>query len=170
MVAFSKRWKEEAGLILGVSYITAKDKLSGERFTVFGNRDLQYFDLALRGIITLSTKLSIQFFSQVLFYKWQYSDLKLLNKSDELITYDILKHDIHQYYLGDTNLNYKIFNANMVLRWEYLPGSTLFFVWTQMRQEVDKLYYTPFHNNITNTFKIPSDNVVLLKLNYWLSL
>ncbi|MDI6779078.1 MAG: DUF5916 domain-containing protein [Bacteroidota bacterium] len=170
MVAFSKRWKEEAGLILGVRYITANDALSGERFTVFGNRDLQYFDLALRGIVTLSTKLSIQFFSQVLFYKWQYSDLKLLNKSDELITYDILKHYIHPYYLGYTNLNYKIFNANIVLRWEYLPGSTLFFVWTQMRQEVDKLYYTPFHNNITNTFKIPSDNVVLLKLNYWLSL
>jgi hypothetical protein len=171
MLSFSRRWKEEAGIVLGNSYLTALNTISQEEFTIFGNRDLQYFDLSLKGIFTLTNKLSFQFFSQVLFYKWQYNDLKVLDRADQFIPFD---ESVHQFYPSPSyssykNLNWKTFNANIVLRWEYLPGSTLFFVWTQNRQLYDFDYSTLFTRNMVNTFKIPADNVVLLKVTYWFS-
>jgi hypothetical protein len=171
MLSFSRRWKEEAGIVLGNSYLMAVDTISQEEFTIFGNRDLQYFDLSLKGILTLTNKLSFQFFSQVLFYKWHYEDLKLLNRSDQFIPFDESVHQFYPYpsYSAYKNLNRKTFNANIVLRWEYLPGSTLFFVWTQNRQIYDFDYSTFFTKNMVNTFKIPADNVVLLKITYWFS-
>ncbi len=172
IIAFSKRWREESGIVLGNSYLTAEDTLTNERYTIFGDRDLQYFDLAFGGIVTLNTKLSIQFFSQVLFYKWQYSDLKLLGNADRLIMFDEDRHTFYPSadYSVFKNLNWKAFNGNVVLRWEYLPGSTVFFVWTQNRQNYDFLYKTLFLKNITNTFKIPADNALQVKLTYWFSL
>lgn len=171
MVSFSRRWKEEAGIVLGNSYLTAIDTIINDEFTIFGNRDLQYFDLSLRGILTLTNKVSFQFFSQVLFYKWQYNDLKLLDKSDRFIDFDEVRNTFNPpYYSVFKNLNWKVFNANVVFRWEYLPGSTLFFVWTQQRQDYDFLYDILLSRNVTNTFRIPADNVVLLKISYRLSL
>lgn len=61
--------------------------------------------------------------------------------------------------------------GNAVLRWEYRPGSTLFFVWQQRRsyQDMD-----------ANTFRLGGEaldlltdrpaNVFIIKANYWLSL
>ena len=37
-----------------------------------------------------------------------------------------------------TDFNYKQFRSNMVLRWEYRPGSALFLVWTQGREQYDR--------------------------------
>lgn len=172
MVTFSRRWKEEAGIVFGNSYLTAINTLTNEEYTIFGNRDLQYFDLSLKGILTLTNKLSFQFFSQVLFYKWNYNDIKLLNKSDQFISFDETKHEFYPYpsYSSFKNLNWKAFNANIVLRWEYLPGSTLFFVWTQQRQDYDFDYQMLFPTNVMNTFKIPADNALQVKLTYWFSL
>jgi hypothetical protein len=166
VVSFSRRWREESGIIFGNTYLTATDALTQEQFTLFGDRDLQYYDLSLKGILTLSNTLSFQFFSQVLFYKWHYEDFKLLNSSDDFIKFDPARHVLPGYQ----NLNWKVFNANVVLRWEYMPGSTLFFVWTQNRQLVDFMYDTRFTKDMADMFKIPSDNIVLLKISYWLSL
>ena len=35
------------------------------------------------------------------------------------------------YTFGDPDFNFLQFRSNMVLRWEYLPSSTLFVVWSQ---------------------------------------
>ena len=39
-------------------------------------------------------------------------------------------------YGGSPDFNYKSFRTTNVLRWEYRPGSTLFVVWQQGREEV----------------------------------
>jgi hypothetical protein len=62
--------------------------------------------------------------------------------------------------------------TNAVLRWEYRPGSTLFFVWTHSRSG-----YMPYDGNFElgsdfarATFRDRPTNVLLVKFNYWLSL
>src|SRR5213592_3588532 len=63
------------------------------------------------------------------------------------------------------------FRSNAVLRWEYRPGSTLFFVWSQSRlvnladPTLDLGHY--FGHEM---FLDPPTNVLLVKFNYWLSL
>lgn len=59
--------------------------------------------------------------------------------------------------------------TNNVVRWEYKPGSVLFFVWTQGRDASDA---NPTDYGVTdgfsNIFQRRPDNVFLLKASYWL--
>lgn len=162
MFTFAKRWKEETGVLLGGSYYNMVDPMTGKPFTLFGDRDLDYFDVALRGIITLRTNLSLQYFTQVFIYKWHYRNFK------KIITPDKLEEFETNFYYR--NLTFKALNANIVMRWEFLPGSTLFFVWTQARQTLEPSFFSRATKDFSNTFIIPPDNVFLLKLNYWFNL
>lgn len=161
MLTYAKRWNEETGLLLGSRYVTGYDSITNRDFTVFGDRDLNYFDIAMRGIVTLSNKLSVQFFYQLMFYKWHYRNFKKLTNLD---TFELI--DFPFYY---QDLNFKIMNTNVVLRWEFLPGSTLFFVWTHMKENINNLYFNKLNRDISEIFKIIPDNVFLIKLNYWLN-
>src|SRR5262249_12878978 len=40
---------------------------------------------------------------------------------------------------GNQDFNFKSLRGNAVLRWEYKPGSTLYFVWTQSRQDYESI-------------------------------
>ncbi|MDP2207387.1 MAG: DUF5916 domain-containing protein [Bacteroidota bacterium] len=162
MFTFAKRWKEETGVFLGGSFLTADDTITGKPYTLFGDRDLDYFDVALRGIITLRTNLSLQYFTQVFLYKWHYRNFKKIIDPDHL--------EIIDYNFYFKNLTFKALNANIVVRWEFLPGSTLFFAWTQARQNLEPLFFSKVTKDFSNAFDIPPDNVFLLKLNYWLNL
>jgi hypothetical protein len=73
-------------------------------------------------------------------------------------------------YQGAHDFNRQSFNINVVLRWEYLPGSTLYLVWTQARKGENGNYFTSFGKDFRETFNAPSHNVVLLKMSYWWSL
>ncbi|MBF8249188.1 MAG: hypothetical protein HW374_1988 [Bacteroidetes bacterium] len=68
------------------------------------------------------------------------------------------------------DFNLQSFNSNVVLRWEYLPGSTIYFVWSHARDGNDGDFFTPFSNSLSKTFALPSENVLLLKISYWLSM
>jgi len=64
--------------------------------------------------------------------------------------------------------NVKQFNSNAVVRWEYRPGSTLFFVWQQGREQ-DDLNAGSFDagRDYRNLFRAHPDNTFLIKASYW---
>jgi len=57
-----------------------------------------------------------------------------------------------------------------VLRWEYLPGSTLYLVWSQARKGANQDYFSLLGDDFRDTFKVPPSNVLLLKVSYLMSL
>jgi uncharacterized protein DUF5916/cellulose/xylan binding protein with CBM9 domain len=69
---------------------------------------------------------------------------------------------------ADPSFTFRSLRGNAVLRWEYRPGSTLFLVWTRSgssslsRGEID------YGNDAGALFRGPSENIFLIKLNYWL--
>jgi hypothetical protein len=69
----------------------------------------------------------------------------------------------------DGSFNTKSFNASAVARWEYRPGSTVFVVWTQARQQ-DDLDAGTFgaRRDYANLFAVRPENVFLIKAAYWL--
>src|SRR2546423_11844691 len=68
-----------------------------------------------------------------------------------------------------TGLNFKQFNSNVVLRWEYRPGSTLFVVWTQGRGEVLRGTGTPSPaGDFWRPFTLHPHNTLLLQASDWL--
>ncbi|HEY4319909.1 MAG TPA: DUF5916 domain-containing protein [Gemmatimonadales bacterium] len=63
----------------------------------------------------------------------------------------------------------KQFNSNMVVRWEYRPGSTLFLVWTQGRNSFDpQAGPDGVRGDLRDLFRLRADNTFLVKVSYWL--
>ena len=64
--------------------------------------------------------------------------------------------------------NVKSFNSNIVARWEYRPGSTLFAVWQQGRQQ-DELNPGTFElqRDYRDLFRAHPSNTFLIKASYW---
>jgi hypothetical protein len=61
--------------------------------------------------------------------------------------------------------------GNAVLRWEYRPGSTLFLVWQQRRHFEDRAASEfGLRQDFGRLLDQQPDNVLILKMNYWLSL
>lgn len=67
--------------------------------------------------------------------------------------------------------NFKQFRSNTVVRWEYRPGSTLFFVWQQGRTQdgVDPGSFQ-FGRDYRNLFDAHPQNTFLVKASYWFGL
>jgi len=75
-----------------------------------------------------------------------------------------------EFSLADPDFNFRSLRGNLVFRWEYLPGSTLFFVWTQDRSSTDPLGDLDFGRDTDRLFGAPADNIFLIKLTYWLGI
>ena len=74
----------------------------------------------------------------------------------------------------DPDFSVKELRSNAVLRWEYRPGSTLFVVWSQGReQHLSEGSFALVRDfgrlfGMDEGFPAPSTNVLLIKLTYWL--
>jgi hypothetical protein len=132
-----------------------------ERYNLFGDRNIDQHDLSLRGTLTFTRDLSLQFFTQVFLAKGRYTNFKKLIGRDNLSSYDFGSPDL--------DFNEKTLNANIVLRWEYLPGSTFYLVWTQGRHGYRGTYGQTFLHDAGDVFLLPMDNVILAKISYWWS-
>ena len=56
-----------------------------------------------------------------------------------------------------------------MLRWEYRPGSALFIVWQQGREDTDPVGRFRFGRDFRGVFTAPASNVFLVKMSYWLN-
>ncbi|PYQ93477.1 MAG: hypothetical protein DMF97_19865, partial [Acidobacteria bacterium] len=72
-------------------------------------------------------------------------------------------------YAGDPDFNVKSFRTTNVLRWEYKPGSTLFVVWQQARENDAVPGGFRFGRDMHDIFGIAPRNVFLVKLAYWIN-
>ena len=73
-----------------------------------------------------------------------------------------------EFEFDDPDFNFRSLRGNLVFRWEYLPGSTLFFVWTQDRNAVESIGDFALGRDVGRMFDAPADNVFLVKATYWL--
>jgi hypothetical protein len=72
-------------------------------------------------------------------------------------------------YEGNADFNFRSFRTTNVLRWEYKPGSALFVVWQQGREESESFGNFRYGRDFRGVFGIPASNVFLVKLSYWLN-
>ncbi|HEV8305381.1 MAG TPA: DUF5916 domain-containing protein [Gemmatimonadales bacterium] len=68
---------------------------------------------------------------------------------------------------GKPDFNSKFLRGNAVLRWEYLPGSTLYFVWTQSREAFDGVGEFRFGPSMRRMLGAPAENIFMIKATYW---
>ena len=64
--------------------------------------------------------------------------------------------------------NFQQFRSNMVFRWEYRPGSTLFVVWSQGREGVSDVEgIKSFRGDMNDLFGQRANDTFLVKISYW---
>lgn len=74
------------------------------------------------------------------------------------------------YTFDNPDFDVREFQSNLVLRWEYRPGSNVFVVWTQNR--TDDQVYRAFDDlaEYDRLLSEPAENTLLVKFSYWFSI
>lgn len=84
--------------------------------------------------------------------------------------YDMTDGSSETYSFHNPDFKYQQFSSNLVARWEFRPGSTLYLVWNSSKFS----YKYSDDYSVTNTYKdifnVGSSNVFMIKFNYWFSL
>jgi len=132
----------------------------------FARLDQTMTSLTARLDFTATPTLSLQVYASPFITSGQYTDWRELNDPRAANYADRYK----PYTAGGDpgNFNFKQFRSNTVIRWEYLPGSTLFLVWAQGREQdgVDAGTFA-ISRDANNLFRVRPDNTFLVKSSYW---
>ena len=67
----------------------------------------------------------------------------------------------------DPDFSVKSLRGNAVLRWEYLPGSVLYVIWTQMRARDDGREPMTVDRALDGMVNEHPENIFMVKLSYW---
>lgn len=87
--------------------------------------------------------------------------------------------DAVPFHIPDEDFSYRSLLGNLVLRWEWRPGSTLFLVWQQRRIDARTGHGTDgvepwvggfdLGRDVDDMFSTRPDNIFVLKASYWLN-
>lgn len=129
---------------------------------LYGALDSQTLDLTTRANILFSRDLSVEVYVQPFISAGRYTHFKALAKPRSYLFADHPGPD------KSPDFRNRSLHSNAVLRWEYKPGSTLFIVWSQFRDDESEVgAFRPGHN-LRRSFIDEGTNIFLVKLNYWL--
>jgi len=78
--------------------------------------------------------------------------------------------DGQNYTITNPDFNYQEFSSNMVGRWEFRPGSTLYLVWTNTRSAYSEELNQSIWKSFGNIWNVEPQNVFMVKFSYWFSL
>jgi hypothetical protein len=73
------------------------------------------------------------------------------------------------YSFPSPDFSFRQFRSNLVARWEWKPGSSLYVVWSQGRTASVPYWEGSFGGNWSELWSTRPDNVFLVKLSYWFS-
>jgi hypothetical protein len=131
----------------------------------FARLDQSTLRLTSRLNVTATPTLSLQVYAQPFISTGTYTDWREL-ADPRAKEYG----DRYQTFNGGDpgGFNFKQFQSNTVVRWEYRPGSALFFVWSQGRDTFDsQASEFRFSRDTRHLFRQHPNNTFLIKASYW---
>jgi hypothetical protein len=159
----------------------------GRRY-VFAELDQTTVSLDARLNLTMTPGLSVELFAQPFLSSVAFGDPKELRaaRANDFFVYG---RDVGQvermgrayridpdgpggapaFQLPDPDFNQRSLRGNAVVRWEWRPGSTLYLAWQQLREDRQPIDDFALGRDTRSLLGAPARNVVLLKVNYWLS-
>jgi len=141
--------------------------LTGTHY-LFAHLDQKTTSMSFRIDYTATPTLTVQVYASPFVSKGRWSNLRELSSTPRATGYDARFQPFTGPGPGDFNI--KFFNSNFVVRWEYRPGSTLFLVWNQGRDDFEPTQGTrDVTGDFTKLFKAYPRNTFLIKASYWLN-
>jgi len=126
----------------------------------FGRRNISTLENSLSGKYMISKRIAITLWLRHYWQKANYSEFFMLTAEGDLNP-DPEYNSLHDY-------NYNLFNIDLVMGWEFAPGSMLSIVWKNAIQQEDEFYKTEFIKNFDNLLNSPQLNVFSIKALYHL--
>ena len=160
-----------------LQYITSEN-YNGEDRYVFAKIDQITADFTIRIDYTITPDLTIQYYGSPFISTGDYSSPKYITdpkasefaqRYDKNMSWSAEPEpgDSYDDYLDNNyDFNFKEFRSNLVLRWEYRPGSLLYLVWNQSKTGVDATGNFSLKNDFGDLFRLNPYNVFLIKLSY----
>ena len=112
---------------------------------------------------TFTPRLSLETYVQPLISSGDYGDAKQLVAPR---TFDFVPY---AQPVVDRDFNLRALRGNAVLRWEWREGSTLYVAWQQSREDEAALGDFRFGRDRRALIATRPDNIVVVKINYWLN-
>ena len=136
-------------------------------YDVYGELDSRTLDLTTRASINFTPELSLELYVQPFIAIGDYDDdgFKRLVEAE---TYPVQSYDLEE----NRDFHNRSLKSNLVLRWEFRPGSMLYVVWSQSRSAsledvtAEDLEFRPL-SRLGSSFSDEGDNLFLVKVNYW---
>ncbi len=133
---------------------------------VFGRLDQTTVSMNWRVGYTMTPNLSLQLYAEPFVSGGDYTQFKELTDPRNLL---YQRRFAPFDYLSDPDFNVRSFRTTNVLRWEYRPGSTLFVVWQQARDDAGDQPHVRFGRDVHDLFATPGTNVLLVKFAHWMN-
>lgn len=159
----------------------------GSRY-IFSNLDRDLLSANIRLNWTFTPTLSLQLYLQPLFAVGAYTNFKEAarpssldyndyGKNGSTISYDNEEEQYtvdpdgegsaESFTFGNPNFNFKSLRGNVVLRWEVLPGSIFYFVWSHDQTNFDNPGKFSLGNDFKNLWNAEGNDIFLVKFSYW---
>ena len=172
-----------------MQYVETIEDFGTQNRYITGTIDQTTYVMQFRFTYNINPNLSIQYWGQPFISSGEYSEFKRITNSlasdyndrFELISANEISYDpgneeflidetldgTTDYTFEDPDFNFVQFRSNMVARWEYIPGSTVFLVWTQERTDGLPINVENGLNDLTRgLFDKEANNIFLVKFTY----
>jgi hypothetical protein len=160
----------------------------GSRY-VFGHIRQEIVSAEVRINWTFTPKLSLQAYFQPFIAVGKYDRFKELarpkayeynvyGEGNSSISYDNDRYTVvpnigvpeKGFSFSNPDFNFKSLRGTIVLRWEYYPGSLIYFVWTQKRADYAHPGDLQLRRDLGDLLRAPGDNIFVFKISYRWSL
>ncbi|QKG79812.1 DUF5916 domain-containing protein [Tenuifilum thalassicum] len=170
-----------------LAYVTNVD-LADETKYIRGFLNRDTWALSLRLEYSINPELSVQYYGRPYFTSGKYTDFKYItnpkadNYSDRFMEYtnsqlsynnDAEEYSIDEntdgaldYTFSNPNFNYLNLQSNLIVRWEFRPGSSLYLVWTHGKEAYESIYSRSLNDDVDNLWDSHPHNVFLVKFSY----
>ncbi len=157
---------------------------SEESLFVVGHIVHRTASFTFRGELFFTPEISLQYYGSPYYAVGDYSDFRrvsgagasqFMNRAVPLdVDFDAgsdtysFTYDSETWSFRDPDISFMQFRSNLVFRWEYNLGSTLYLVWAHDRwgQEND---FHPVSDILGDLFRLKGSNIFMIKLNFWFS-
>jgi hypothetical protein len=167
-----------------------KETFNGDNRYLFASINQKVLSASIRINFNLTPDLTLQYWGQPFIASGKFEEFKYIDKPmasnyrDRFTKFNDLQmsslgdgYDIDEnadgnmdYSIENPDFNVQEFLSNLVIRWEYNPGSSVYFVWNQTRNGFIENGNMHVGDNLDNLFADKSHNVFLVKFSYRIGL
>jgi hypothetical protein len=171
-----------------LQYVTSVKVVNTDKY-IFADINQKTIKASFRINLNLSPDLTLQYWGQPFFATGKYTNHKMITNpmaadynsrfhtySDDQISKAGNSYNIDENSDGNTDysfdnmdFNYQAFLSNLVIRWEFNPGSSFYLVWSQTRNSSNSNDNLDLLNDLGNLFSQVDNkphNVFLIKFSY----